>query len=269
VHVGATLRLLRVGAGLSLRELAERVGVSSAYLSRVENGHDAAPTPDRLIAIARALGIPAGALVDLARQVGPAVAGYLERVPAASALFLEIARRSLSAGQIARVKAFIDAEFPGGNGTRRPVRLADLLAPGRVVQRLRCSDLDDVLDVAASRLVVGTRVSAGVVAELMSSRERDTPTALGNGVLASHAIVPGLPAAAVVITLAADLPLPSRDRRPIRVAVALASPSAGRAHLESLATVARLAAYDVSAELCAASTPTRLIALIEDIEALW
>ena len=45
LNLGATLRLLRVEAGLSLRELAARVGVSTAYLSRVENGHDAAPTP--------------------------------------------------------------------------------------------------------------------------------------------------------------------------------------------------------------------------------
>lgn len=45
---GAALRLLRVEAGLSLRALAQRIGVSSAYLSRVEHGHDAIPTPDRL-----------------------------------------------------------------------------------------------------------------------------------------------------------------------------------------------------------------------------
>ena len=55
MHFGAALRLLRVDAGVTLRALAERVGVSSAYLSRVENGHDAVPTPDRLADIAAAL----------------------------------------------------------------------------------------------------------------------------------------------------------------------------------------------------------------------
>ena len=59
MHFGAALRLLRVDAGISLRGLAEEVGVSSAYLSRVENGHDAPPTADRLVALAEAIGIPA------------------------------------------------------------------------------------------------------------------------------------------------------------------------------------------------------------------
>lgn len=45
MHLGATLRLLRTDAGLSLRDLARRIGVSSAYLSRVENGVDAPPRP--------------------------------------------------------------------------------------------------------------------------------------------------------------------------------------------------------------------------------
>ena len=33
MHFGATLRLLRMESGISLRALAQRVGVSGAYLS--------------------------------------------------------------------------------------------------------------------------------------------------------------------------------------------------------------------------------------------
>jgi PTS system nitrogen regulatory IIA component len=55
MHFGFTLRLMRTTAGFSLRELAARVGVSSAYLSRVEHGHDPIPTLDRLASIARCL----------------------------------------------------------------------------------------------------------------------------------------------------------------------------------------------------------------------
>src|SRR5688572_8084282 len=119
---GATLRLLRIEAGLSLRELAQRIGVSGAYLSRVENGHDAVPTPDRLVAIADVLGLPRSVLVELARQAGPAVDGWLQRTPEAGALLLEMARRGLTGWQIAQVKAFIDVEFPpppaAANGRR-------------------------------------------------------------------------------------------------------------------------------------------------------
>src|SRR5262245_42662108 len=129
MHFGATLRLLRIDAGLSLRELAQRVGVSSAYLSRVENGQDGVPTADRLAAIARALGVPTALLLELGHQVGSFVSSYLERVPAASVLFLEVARRNLSAVQVARIKAFVDAEFPAGGTDGRAASLGALLAP--------------------------------------------------------------------------------------------------------------------------------------------
>jgi transcriptional regulator with XRE-family HTH domain len=39
VILGAALRALRVRAGLSQRELAERVGLGEPYLSRIEGGH--------------------------------------------------------------------------------------------------------------------------------------------------------------------------------------------------------------------------------------
>src|SRR5687768_17296721 len=131
LNLGATLRLLRVEAGLSLRELAARVGVSTAYLSRVENGHDAAPTPERLEAIARELDLPAPLLVDLAQRVSPYLAHYLEAEPAAGALFLEIARRQLDAAALTRVHAFLEAEFPQPPSRRAPAspELAPLLAP--------------------------------------------------------------------------------------------------------------------------------------------
>ena len=44
--VGARVKVLREGAGLSLRDLAERSGVSATMLSQVERG-DAQPDPVR------------------------------------------------------------------------------------------------------------------------------------------------------------------------------------------------------------------------------
>ncbi len=74
------LRLLRVDAGVSSRPRAEDRRLERAGLSRVENGHDQAPTPDRLIAIARALDLPPTLLIDLAQRVSLFVARYLEDV---------------------------------------------------------------------------------------------------------------------------------------------------------------------------------------------
>jgi nitrogen PTS system EIIA component len=268
VHFGSTLRLLRVEAGLGLRELAQRIGVSGAYLSRVENGRDAAPTPDRLIAIADALGLPRAVLLELARQAGPAVDGYLQRTPEAGALFLEIARRDLAGPQIARVKAFIDAEFPVKQATAGRRTLVDLLPPERIVVGVACSDLEDLVGVAATRL--SDRHDARGMVDRILAREREQPTVLGGGFVAPHvALDGGASEEAVLVTLAEPLPLDTPDGRPVRIAVLLVSGSERSERLHALARVARLASYDVSDELVAATTPARVRSIIERVESLW
>ncbi|WP_437784114.1 PTS sugar transporter subunit IIA [Sorangium sp. So ce1097] len=267
---GAALRLLRVEAGLSLRALAHRIGVSSAYLSRVENGHDAIPTPDRLTAIASALGLPPALLLELGRQVEPLVSRYLDRVPAANALFAEIARRDLSGPQLARVKAFIDAEFPVSAplGEAPARRLSALLTPERIVLQLSCAHIEDVIDVAASRLAApGGAPPASALAQEILRRERESPTALGNGVAVPHAIVPGARQAAVVATLAEPLAVPTPGGAPLRLVVVLVCGEAGRAHLELLAEVARFASRNAADALCAARDPAQLIEQLAHIEA--
>jgi PTS system nitrogen regulatory IIA component len=270
MHFGATLRLLRVEAGLSLRELAGLIGVSGTYLSRVENGHDPSPTPDRLIAIADVLGISRAVLVELASQAGPAVEGYLRRVPEAGALFLEIARRGLRGPQIARIKAFMDAELPMPDAAATPRsmrRLTDLLPTERIVVGVSCSDLEDLVSVAVTRL--GDDVDARLVAERILARERELPTLLGGGFVAPHAIVEGSVDAAVLITLKQPLPVRAPDAQPVRVAFVLVGGPDGRARLEIFTRVARLAGYDVADELCAAATPEQARSIVERVESLW
>ncbi|WP_437513499.1 PTS sugar transporter subunit IIA [Sorangium sp. So ce1099] len=267
---GAALRLLRVEAGLSLRALAQRIGVSSAYLSRVEHGHDAIPTPDRLTAIASALELPPAVLLELGHQVEPLVSRYLERVPAANALFLELARRDLSGPQLARVKAFIDAEFPVSApfGVAPARRLSELLTPERIVLHLSCAHIEDVIDVAASRLVPKCgALSASALAQELLRRERESPTALGNGVAVPHAIVPGSCQAAVLATLAEPLAVPTPGGAPLRLLVVLICGEGGRAHLELLAQVARLASHNAADALCAARDPGQLIEQLAQMEA--
>ena len=267
-HFGATLRLLRMEAGMGLRELAQRIGVSGAYLSRVETGRDAAPTPDRLIAIADTLGLPRSVLLELARQTGPAVDGYVQRTPEAGALFLEIARRGLAGPDIARIKAFIDTEFPHAAAVAGARRLVDLLPPDRIVVRLSCSDLEELVEVAATR--VGDGMDVRAVADRVLAREREQPTVLGAGFAAPHAHFDHLAQdAAVLVTLAEPLVIDTPDDRPIRVAVLLLSGSDRSARLHLLARVARLASYDIADELAAARDPATVRALIERIESLW
>jgi nitrogen PTS system EIIA component len=272
VHLGATLRLLRVDAGLSLRDLARRIGVSSAYLSRVENGVDAPPTQERLAAIARELDVPPALLMDVANRVSPYVAGYLEDVPAAGTLMLDIARRRLTGAQLARVRAFLDAEFPlrESRGGDEPVAaLGSLLSPERVVVQLSCGDYQDALDVAAGRLAAALPgVDAAALADGLRQREDEAPSQVGNGVAVPHAFVTGAAPAAALVTLARPLKTDAPDGQPLRLVVALVDGHVGRARLMRLAHVARLAGRGLAHRLQGAEDPRGVLEALEELEAL-
>ncbi|WP_239334519.1 helix-turn-helix domain-containing protein [Frankia sp. CiP3] len=71
VTLGAYLRRKRQEAGLSLRQLAARTGVSHSYLSRVEYGDYHHPAPGTLQRIAHVLGIDHTDLFALAGYIPP------------------------------------------------------------------------------------------------------------------------------------------------------------------------------------------------------
>lgn len=61
------LKNLRREKGLSLRELAERSGVSNAYISQIERGKRGVPSPDVLEKLAAGLGV---SYAELMRAAG-------------------------------------------------------------------------------------------------------------------------------------------------------------------------------------------------------
>lgn len=268
MHVGATIRLLRLGAGVGLRDLAERIGVSSAYLSRVENGRDAAPTADRLEAIARELSLPPALLLEVAGRLSPFLSSYMREVPAASALFVDIARRNLDAEAIARVREILDRELPApktSSSARRALPLSSLLAPGRVVLGLSAPRVTDVLDVLAARLGEETSVTPKQLAESMRERERESSTLIGGGVMVPQAFAPGPPMAALV-TLRRPLAVDSPDGEKLRLAVAVRASERGFDHLAQLAEIARLTAHGGVDLLCRASSPDDVHAALATLE---
>src|SRR6187399_3240107 len=184
MHFGATLRLLRLDSGLSLRDLARRLNVSGAYLSRVENGLDSVPTSARLQSIARELDIPATLLLGLAHRVSPLVVDYVQDVPEAGVLFLEIAHLGLDAGQLAEVRQFVSERFPaaGSAGSRAQVGISDILALDGIVVGLSCTSLEDVLDVAGGRLASSLGKPGPAISALLKAREREVSSAIGGGV---------------------------------------------------------------------------------------
>lgn len=265
MHFGATLRMLRVDAGIGLSELARRVGVSPAYLSRVEHGHDPVPTPDRVAALARALDIPPLVLLEIAQGAGAALASYLERVPEASALFLDMANRELGAAEIARIKAYIDRTMPERGRPERPARLAELLTPERVLVRTVCHDVDDLVALAATHLVEDGAAARSLVNQVMQ-REQSAPSAMGGGVIAPHAIVPGHASAAALVITARAIRGSSPDGVPIRVGIVLVEAAADRRHLQRLAHVARLAARGLADVLVSARRPDEALELLRALD---
>lgn len=67
------LKGMRKLKGFTIRELADRSGVSSAYISQLENGNRGVPSPDVLMKLSEGLNMPYTELMQLA--------GYLEKSP--------------------------------------------------------------------------------------------------------------------------------------------------------------------------------------------
>jgi PTS system nitrogen regulatory IIA component len=265
MHFGATLRLLRIDAGVGLRELARQVGVSGAYLSRVENGHDPIPTPERLVSIADALGVPRAVLLELGRETGAAMSEYLARVPGAGELMFEIARRNLGSAQVARLLAVLDREFPLTASAPRREHLSELLGHGEMVLSISCSDIEDLVHIAATRLPLPTQLDRRELALRLLARERESASAIGSGFLVPHCMLPGADSGAVVLTLNRPLRIATPDEKPVTVAVALIAGDSA-AQVAGLAQVARVASGDLAAKLRVARTPRDALDVIRKAE---
>jgi transcriptional regulator with XRE-family HTH domain len=68
--LGTRLRQLRRGAKLTQREVAERIPMSAANLSRVENGEQGPPSDETIERLAHALNADAPELLALAGRAG-------------------------------------------------------------------------------------------------------------------------------------------------------------------------------------------------------
>jgi nitrogen PTS system EIIA component len=242
MHFGATLKLLRTSSGMTLRGLATEVGVSAAYLSRVEHGHDPPPTPDRLRAIARALGVPPEALTDLVDELRPDALEWLGRTATGRQLAAELRRRRLGPAQLARVLDFVEDQFPHAGPAA--LSAADLLAPDRVLVGVVVDDLHAALEIASLRLA--PRAAAALLEDLNAS-EATCSSAVGGGLMVPHAAGHAEVPTGCLVLLARPLPTTTPDGLPVRAVFAVAGvgPQVGLlarvAHLADPALLASLA----------------------------
>lgn len=263
---GATLRLLRLQSGLGLRDLARRVGVSSTYLSRVETGVDPAPTPARLVNIARELGVPPQTLLEIAHRVGPLLTEYVERVPEAGSFFVDLALRGLSPAQLLEVQTFVRTRFPQpARELAAPSRsIVELLSEDRLVLELRCASVVDALQIAAGRLASAVGDASSVAAALLA-RDADACAGIGGGVAVASVSLAGAEEAAAVVTLAAPLAHPTPDGQPLRVIVVLVGTRGHSCLSRYIAEVVCLTDRGLVEALCGVHSPSQVL---ESLDAL-
>lgn len=89
---GATVRQLREELGVSLRRFARRIGMSPAYLSKIERDEFAPPAEDKVRAIADQLGQDPDVMLALAGRISSDLPPIIMRHPREMAALL----RSLS-----------------------------------------------------------------------------------------------------------------------------------------------------------------------------
>lgn len=118
-HLGSRLRLLRQQRGMSLRGLADRLGISVSAVSQIERGV-LQPSVNRLLAIVSALGIPLARVFDeTARDQGSGASatGYvLARSGEIGTVELEdgVLYRRLSPAETRGVD-FFESTYPPGS----------------------------------------------------------------------------------------------------------------------------------------------------------
>ena len=76
-NFGETIRELRVAQDLGLRETAMKIGISPAYLSRIERDKERPPRPDIIKVMAKVLAADPDVLFRMSSSTDPEIVDYL------------------------------------------------------------------------------------------------------------------------------------------------------------------------------------------------
>ena len=145
--------------------------------------------------------------------------------------------------------------------------LSDLLVPELIVVGMAAPSKKALLTQLGTLVAPALGVDARIVAEALTSREKDGSTGFGNGVAIPHARLAGLPRIALAVArLAQPIDYGAVDDAPVDVVVAMFSPpQAGGEHLKALARVARrLRDRALVAKLRGAGSTDAIYALLTD-----
>lgn len=105
---GDTIRDLRVAQDLGLREAAGKVGISPAYLSRIERGKERPPRPEVVKALAKVLAADPDVLFRLSASTDPEVVDFLHEQPEVMALLRYLKEASFTDDEVKRLQALAE-----------------------------------------------------------------------------------------------------------------------------------------------------------------
>lgn len=97
---GETIRDLRTAQDLGLRETAGKVGISPAYLSRIERGKEHPPRPEVIKDLAKLLAADPDVLFRLSSSTDPEVIDFLHNHREVMSLLRFIIESSFSSDQL-------------------------------------------------------------------------------------------------------------------------------------------------------------------------
>lgn len=119
---GETIRDLRTAQDLGLRETAGLVGISPAYLSRIERGKEHPPSPEIIKALAKTLAADPDVLFRLSSSTDPEIVDYLHENPEAMNLIRYIKEAGLTPQSIEQLlgtaKELSDSEHPNNKSVQ-------------------------------------------------------------------------------------------------------------------------------------------------------
>ena len=102
-NFGETLRELRAAQDLGLRETAVKVGISPAYLSRIERDKERPPSAEVIKELARVLAADPDVLFRLSSSTDPEITEFLHGQPELMALLRFLKEHHASDSEIQRL----------------------------------------------------------------------------------------------------------------------------------------------------------------------
>lgn len=109
---GETIRELRVAQNFGLRETATKVGISPAYLSRIERGKERPPRADVIKNLAKVLAADPDVLFRRSSSTDPDVADFLNHHPNMMTLLRNLMEASLTDSDINFLIQFAQSRLP-------------------------------------------------------------------------------------------------------------------------------------------------------------